>query len=181
MRERMLQAPPWVLAVVSGTMFGSSWALWTHYGDGDSWTASLVPGVLLGLFFGAVVGPIQHRQQRGVREAAARSPEGLSRRVRRAAFRGAVPGEPAVREAAQGLALAQLTQLDRQRRWAPLFFLLMAIVSAVAATTGSPWWSLAVPVWTLAAAWHIWLRGHLRRRAALLGAENGSPIGDRAA
>jgi len=168
MRERMLHAPAWVLAVVSGTIFGLFWVLWMHYGEGDSWTASLVQGGLMGLVFGAIMGPVQHRQQRGVREVADGSPEGLSKRVRRAAFRGPVPAEPTVREAAHGLVLAQLAQLDRQRRWASPFFLLLAALGVFQAVIDNPLWWLAVVLWTAGAVAHPYLRSRLRRRADLL-------------
>ena len=168
MRERMLHAPAWVLGVVSGTMFGLFWALWTHYGDGDSWTASLVQGALLGLFFGAVMGPVQHRQQRGVREAAARSPEGLSTRVRRASWRGPLPQEPEVRAAARDLVLAQLAQYEKQRVWGPLFLAVLAVLSLYLAAAESPWYWLGVVAWSAAAAGHLWVRTWLRRRAELL-------------
>ncbi|MBN1094310.1 hypothetical protein JKP75_18190 [Blastococcus sp. TML/M2B] len=79
-----------------------------------------------------------------------------------------MPAEPAVRQAASGLIGAQLVHLDRQRRWAPAFFVLMGVLSAFLAITGSPWWWAAVPAWALAAAGHLWMRAHLRRRAALL-------------
>ncbi|RBY76547.1 hypothetical protein DQ239_13440 [Blastococcus sp. TF02-09] len=168
MRERLLHAPAWVLGLLNGSLFGSFWAVWTHYGDGESWTASLVQGGLLGIFFGAVMGAVQHRQQRGVREVAERSPEGLSKRVRRAAFRGPVPPDPQVRAAAHGLAVAQWEQYDRQRRWASPLFGLGALGSALVALTDNAWWWLGVPAWALAAVGHPWMRTRLRRRAELL-------------
>ena len=168
MRERMLNAPAWVLAVVNGTLFGVFWAGWTHYGEGDSWTASLVQGSLLGLFFGAVMGPVLHRQQRGVREAAARSPEGLSKRVRRAAWRGPAPQEPEVRAAARDVVLAQLAQYDKQRVRGPIFCAVLAVLSLYLAVVQSPWHWLGVLAWSAAAAGHLWVRSWLRRRADLL-------------
>ncbi|SOC51948.1 hypothetical protein SAMN05660748_3902 [Blastococcus aggregatus] len=173
MRERLLHAPAWVLGLVNGSLFGLFWVAWTRYGESGSWTAAVVQGALMGLFFGAVMGRVQHRQQRGVREVAARSPGGLSKRVRRAALRGPAPAEPALREAAHGLVLAQLTQLDRQRRWGPTVFALVAALSVFLAVTDSPWWWLAVGAWTAAAFGHPWLRRRLRRRAALLRAHPG--------
>ncbi len=173
MRERLLNAPAWALGLVNGSLFGLFWTAFTRYGEGDSWTAALVQGGLMGLFFGAVMGRVQHRQQRGVRDVAARSPEGLSKRVRRAVLRGPAPEDPQVREAAHGLAVAQLAQYERQRRWASPFFGLMAVLTAFLAVTDSPWWWLAVGAWTAAAVGHPWLRRRLRRRAALLRAHPG--------
>jgi hypothetical protein len=168
MRERMLNAPAWVLAVISGTMFGVLAVLYMRFGQHESWTAALVLGVLCGAFFGALFGPIQHRQQGGVRDAAARSPEGLSGRVRRAALRGPLPAEPEVREAAHSLVVAQLRPLERQRIWGPAFFLLMAVLAVFEAIAVSPWWWLAVLLWIAAAAGHRYSLLRLRRRAELL-------------
>ena len=139
MRERLLHAPAWVLGLLSGSLFGLLWAVWTHVAEDESWTSSLIQGGVMGVFFGAVMGVVQHRQQRGVREVAA-----------------------------HGLVLAQLAQLDRQRRWASAFFLLMAALGVVQAVTENPWWWLAVVAWTAGAVAHPYLRNWLRRRAELL-------------
>lgn len=171
MRERLLHAPAWALGVVNGSLFSLGWAAWTHYGDGESWTASLSYGAILGVFFGAIMGVVQHRQQCGVREVAARSPEGLSGRVRRAARRGPVPEEAEVRDAAHGLVVAQQAQLEKQRVWAPAFFVLLAVLGVFQAVTDSPWWWLVVVAWTVAAVGHPYLRHRLRRRAELLRAD----------
>jgi hypothetical protein len=168
MRERMLNAPVWVRALISGAMFGVLWVLYMRFVQGESWTVALAFGVLAGAFFGALFGPIQHRQLAGVRDAAARSPEGLSARVRRAASRGPVPAEPEIREAAHGLVVAQLRPLERQRIWGPAFFLLMAVLAVFEAVTQSPWWWLAVVFWISVAAGHRYALLRLRRRAELL-------------
>jgi hypothetical protein len=168
MRERLLHAPAWVLGLVNGSLFGLIWVLVTRFGDGESWSTAVAYGGIAGVVFGALMGRVQHRQQRGVREIAARSPEGLSRRVRRAALRGPVPEQPEVREAAHGLALAQLVQYERQRRWASPFFVLVALLSAYLAVTDNAWWWVAVVAWTVAAVGHPWMRSRLRRRAELL-------------
>ncbi|MGY2127991.1 hypothetical protein [Blastococcus sp. SYSU DS0617] len=168
MRERLLHAPAWVLGLVNGSLFGLVWAAFMRFGGGESWPTTLTYGGVAGAVFGGLRGRIQYRQQQGLRDVAARSPEGLSRRVRRAASRGPVPADPEVREAAHGLVLAQLAPLDRQRLWATPFFVLVALLSAFLAVTDSPWWWLAVVAWTVAAAGHPWKRARLRRRAELL-------------
>ena len=168
MRERLLHAPAWVLGLVNGSVFGVVWAAFMRFGDGQSWSTALVYGGVAGAVFGVLMGRVQHRQQQGLRDVAARSPEGLSRRVRRAALRGPVPAQPGVREAAHGLAVAQLAQYDRQRIWPTPFFLLVALLSAFLAVTDSPWWWVAVVAWIVAAAGHPYMRSRLRRRAELL-------------
>jgi len=171
MRERLLHAPAWVLGLVNGVVFGTVWTVGGRLLEGENWSAAIVRGVLAGLVFGAIMGRVQHRQQQGVRDVAERSPEGLSRRVRRAAFRGPVPQEPGVRAAAHGLALAILAQYDRQQRWASPFFVLVALLSVLLAVTDSPWWWLAVVAWIVAAVGHPYMRSRLRRRAELLRAD----------
>ncbi|SEM12292.1 hypothetical protein SAMN04515665_13223 [Blastococcus sp. DSM 46786] len=171
MRHRLLQAPVWVLSVVTGSTFGLFWVLWSRLLEGESWSEALAVGGLLGLFFGAVMGPVLHRQNRGVREAAERSPEGLSPRVRRAASRGPVPAETEVRRAAHELALAQLGPLERQRAWGPPFFLFMAAVAVGLASTESAWWWLGAAFFVAIAAGHRYQLVRLRRRVALLDPE----------
>jgi hypothetical protein len=168
MRNRLLHAPAWVLALVNGGTFGLWWVLYTRLIQEEGWTEALVSGGLLGLFFGAVMGPVLHRQNRGVREVAARSPEGLSRQVRRAASRGPVPAEPEVRRAAHELALAQLEPMERQRAWGPPFFLLMAALAVGLAVTGTGWWWAGAALFAAMAAGHRYQLVRLRRRAALL-------------
>jgi hypothetical protein len=167
MRERLLHAPAWVLGLVDGTLFALVWILLTRFGGGDSWSTAVVYGVVAGVVFGALMSRVQHRQQQGLREVAARSPEGLSRRVRRAASRGPVPEDPQIREAARGLARAQLGRYEQQR-WASPFFVLVALLSALLAVTDTAWWWLAAVVWIGAAVWHPYARDRLRRRVALL-------------
>ena len=167
MREWMLKAPAWGLALVNGALFTLFWAAWSLV-DGQSWTRALVTAVIVGVIFGGIMGPVQHRQWRGAREVAARSPGGLSREVRRASWRGPVPVEPAARRAAHDLLRAQLEQLDRQRRWASPFFAMMAVVAFYLALTDNAWWWLAVVAWTGMAAVHPFARHRLGRRAELL-------------
>ena len=166
-RERLLDAPAWVLALFTGTFFAVFWALTTRV-QGESWSAAVVQGAILGVFFGGVMGPVLHRQNRGLREAAARSPEGLSKRVRRAAWRGPVPDDVDVRRAAHEVVLAQSAQLERQRVWGPAVFLLLAALGTYLAVADDPWWWLSVPVWITAAAAHRVVLLRLRRRAELL-------------
>ena len=175
MRDRLLNAPWWVLSLVSGASFAVVWAGWRLLGD--SWPAALAQGALLGIVFGAVMGPVTHRQNRGLREAAAQSPEGLSTRVRRAAFRGPVPADQAVRETARRVVVAQLRPLDRQRWWGPTFFVLVAVLGVALGLADSPWWFLPVPFWIAAACGHVLLRQHLHRRAAVLGRAPGAESG----
>ncbi|WP_324274872.1 hypothetical protein [Blastococcus brunescens] len=169
MRERLIHAPVWALAAVFGGFFGLSWAVWSRFLEGQSWTRALVTAAIAGVLFGAMMGPVTHRQWRGARELAARSPGGLSREVRRAGWRGPVPSDPVVRQAAHDLLRAQLEPMERQRRWASPFFALMAVLALYLALTDSAWWWWAVAAWTGMAVAHPFTRRRLRRRAVLLG------------
>jgi uncharacterized membrane protein (UPF0136 family) len=168
MRERLLDAPAWVLGLVGGTVSGVLWVLATRLVWQESWTESVVTGLIFGLVFGAVIGPVQRRQNRGLREAAARSPEGLSKRVRRAASRGPVPDDPSLRAAAHDVLLAQLAPLERQRIWGPAFFLGVGVLGVFLAVTDSAWWWIASTAWIAAAGGHRLLLLRLRRREELL-------------
>lgn len=95
-------------------------------------------------------------------------PRAQARRARRAAARGPVPEDPAVREAAHELVLSHLADLDRQRYWAPLLFAGTAVLAGAVALTGATWLWVTVPVWVAAAVGHPYLRAHARRRAELL-------------
>ena len=168
MREWMLKAPAWGLALVNGALFALFWAAWTLL-EGQSWTRAFTTAAIAGVFFGAMMGPVQHRQLRGAREVAARSPGGLPREVRRASWRGPVPSDPAVREAAHDLLRAQLEPIERQRRWAPPFFALLAALALFLALTDSAWWWLGVLGWAGVAVAHRYSLLRLRRRLTLLG------------
>ena len=109
-------------------------------------------------------------------ELADRSPRAVGKRVRRAASRGPVPGDPDERQAAHDLALDHLRELHRQRYWAPALFVAMAALWAGVALTGPPWvWGL-VPVLLVAAVGHPWLRGRMRERTQVLAPEE--PLSD---
>jgi hypothetical protein len=51
----MLNAPRWVLALVTGVPFGLWMALSTRFLQDGSWTEALVTGGVAGVFFGATM------------------------------------------------------------------------------------------------------------------------------
>ena len=136
-----------------------------------SWAEAVVPAVLGGAAFGAVMGPIAARDNRRVIEAAGYLPPGKLGRAVRLARRGAVPEDPELRRAARRIAQHQRDRM-RSQRWWPLFvFGVLAALSLWIALDGG------------AAAWLGWLgsafflvllvaptlmAGHLARRAELL-------------
>ena len=170
MLERLLLAPAWVLSLVYGVAFGVGQGI-VQYLQNASWTSSLVVGGVTGLVFGAAVGPDQFRQNGGWREAAHLSPEGLSRRVRRAVRRGPAPEESATRQAVHAVVAAKLQQAEGWRRiYSAVVCAVLAAVALVLVVVEGPWWWLAVAaVLGLAARTEIYLR-RLRRRDAVLSA-----------
>jgi Flp pilus assembly protein TadB len=96
------------------------------------------------------------------------SPRAQAKRARRAAARGPVPEDPELLEAAREIAAQHRAELDRQRYWAPLLFVLMAVLAVAVALTGATWLWATVPVWIAAAVGHPYLRAQARRRAELL-------------
>lgn len=168
-RDRLLTAPAWVIGLLNGAVAGAMWVLINRVVWQETWAASALSGLLFGVVFGVITGPFQRRQWRGLREAAGRSPEGLSKRIRRAASRGPVPGDPAVRQAAHEVAVVQLRTFETQRVWGPGFLLVMAVLGVFLAVDGDPWWWVAAAAFVAAAVGHRWLLLHLRRRAEVLG------------
>jgi hypothetical protein len=171
MLERLLLAPAWVLAVVYGVAFGVGQGVVQYLQDAN-WTASLTAGGVTGLVFGAVAGPGQYRQNGGWRQAAHLSPEGLSRRVRRAVRSGPAPEDPAIRQAVHAVVAAKLHQAEGWRRiYSAVLCALLAAVGLVLVVVDGPWWWLGVAAVLGLAAWtEIHLRRLRRRDAVLAGA-----------
>jgi hypothetical protein len=82
---------------------------------------------------------------------------------------GAVPTDPEVRAAAAAIVAYQLPIVERQRRWAPLFWLVMVVIAGALALTGSPWYWAAVVFFAAMLVWQLGALGRLRRRAEVLG------------
>lgn len=168
MRAWLLKAPWWALALVMGTYFGTFMALWTRFFQGAPWPVALGAGVLGGLFFGLVMGPFLARRNRRLREALGEA--GVARRAQvvRAAWRGPMPEDPELREAARRVALDQREQTLGERRWAVPVLVLFAIGEAAAAVWLTPWFWLAVALFVGAAASAMIMPNRLARRAELL-------------
>lgn len=169
-RRWLLNAPRRVLVLGMGVPFGLWTVLWSRFGPADaSWAEAAGTGLLGGVFFGVSMGLVLHRQYRGVRGALGGLSEADLRRAGRASWRGPVPEDPAVRDAAHALTVNQLAQLRRQRVWALPFLALMLVVCLYLALAVSAWGWLVVAGWAVLASGHVLGPRLLRRRAELLG------------
>ena len=64
MRERLQSAPWWVMSLISGGFFGVWMTIFGYLEHPGSWTRAIVIGLTEGVFFGAIMGPLQARQRR---------------------------------------------------------------------------------------------------------------------
>ena len=168
MRERLQSAPWWVMSLISGGFFGVWMTIFGYLEHPGSWTRAIVIGLTEGVFFGAIMGPLQARQRRKRVAAIGSMPAHDLRVAGRAAMRGPVPADPRVRQAAEWLATTQLKASSRYR-WIGLIIVAFYTVASVAfALTWSLWWwPVAVAAFSLC-AWFIVLPRQLRRRIEML-------------
>ena len=167
LRQRLLTAPRWVIGLVTGIPFGVIMGAETGLRHGR-WTDALIEGAIAGVFYGAVMALFMHRRFGRYREAMGDVPRRNVRRAAREARKGRVPEDPEARRAASRILDLQLTELRRQRRWAPAFFLLIAALSAFLAVADTPWWWVTVPCWLVLLAMYLVLPQRLERRLDLL-------------
>lgn len=174
MRTWQLRAPWWVLSLVAGTMFGGFRALWAYFGEDASPLVTVLNGVIGGVFFGALMGLLAARGNKRLLAALDPLPVERQAEARRAAFRGRVPDDPEVREAATRLVTVQADRLHQQRWWAPLFWIATLALGAWLAVTSSPWWWLAEALFAALLIHQLWLPRHLQRRLDRLRAADGA-------
>ena len=70
MRAWLIRASWWQRALLLGSYFGLVMALNARYLQGESWSHAAVGGLLSGIFFGAVMGPITARMSKRYRAEA---------------------------------------------------------------------------------------------------------------
>ncbi|WP_028921396.1 hypothetical protein [Pseudonocardia acaciae] len=187
MRWYLMNAPAWVLSVITGLAFGLlmtiafallSSAIWNT--PATSLTFDIVAGAIGGLIFGAVMGPFAAMRYRHVRSVLGPlSAEDLAV-VLRAVARGPVPADPELRQAAGRLARLKLDDLRRNRVWTTLIFVLFLLLEVREAVVTSPWFWLAAVLFAYFILLQLWLPRRLRRRIERLGAYDGErrgPVG----
>lgn len=168
MRTRLAAAPPWVLGLISGSLFGAAMTLWASRQDGDvSWTVLIVLGVLAGGQFGVGMGVFLGPAIGGLQEEMRALPEEQRRAVLRSATRGPAPADPVVREAALRRARRN-GDLQQRPRFRLTFFTLASIGYALLAITQSPWWWVAFAMFTALLAGQLVVPRRIARRIAVL-------------
>jgi hypothetical protein len=167
LRERLLSAPRWVVGLISGMIFGVVFGVLTGLRHGR-WTQALIEGAIGAVVYGGIMGFVMHRRYGRYREAIGGVPQRDVRRAAREARQGKVPEDPEARQAAYRLLSTQLAELRRQRRWAPVFLLVMVAGGVFLALVQTPWWWVSVPFWLAVLAMHLALPRRIGRRLELL-------------
>jgi uncharacterized protein YjeT (DUF2065 family) len=168
MRERFQNAPWWVMSLISGGVFGACMTVFGYLQHPGNWTRAIVMGLIEGVFFGALMGPLQARQRRKMIAAIGNIPARDLRVAGRAAMRGPVPADPKIRRAAEWLATNQLNETSRYRWIGLIMFVFFTVASVAFALTWSSWWWLGAVAMFSLCAWFMVLPRHLRRRIELL-------------
>lgn len=159
-------APRWVLCVLYGVAYAVLMTVVSYTARGHLLSAAIV-SVVAGAVYGVGAGFVVGGQQRRMRAAVGPLPPGSERAVSRAAARGQVPVDAAVRGAAGRLAAYRLSRYQQRRTITPVAFAVLIGLSLLGATT-SPWgWAAAGVFAALLVAWLLSGR-HLRHRVALL-------------
>jgi len=172
MRERLQNAPWWVMSLITGLSFASVTAVLNHFLQPASWTAAIVGGLLGGVIFGAIMGPWAVRQRRQAVAASGDLPFQALRIASRAVMRGPVPLDPEIRQATVRLTRLQLKQYSRGRLWLGAFFVgALNVLYGFLALTESPWWWIPFGIFLGFGVLNVVLPRHLRRRMEMLSQE----------
>jgi membrane associated rhomboid family serine protease len=177
MRISPQSLPNWAVGTLSGILYGVLFALVTHYLMDLRWTGALVAGGIGAPFFGVAMGFLSRQMKRMM--APTVGGDELTRKQRQIAFRaaqrGPIPEDPAVRAAAAEYARRHLDQAER--RWTRFviafgaFFLLVSCVVGLF-DDDRPWWRALLPLCGAALfSYLLFQPRRLRRRIAALTAE----------
>lgn len=185
MPNRLLEAPYWLVGLLSGLLYGALMGLALRYLAAEEWPAVLIFGAVTALLLGVAMGFIVRRAQRTL---SAVGGDALSREQRLAATKatqhGRIPSDPAVRAVAVELARRDLARVEA--KW-PRVVMIIATVGVVLGAVmtfldgDSDWWR-AIPPLGLAVLLIFqlvfWPR-RLRRRVAALSVDpsTGRPDG----
>jgi Flp pilus assembly protein TadB len=140
----------------------------------DSWTKAIIIGLFDGVFFGAIMGPMQVNKRRKRVAAIGDMPARDLRVASRAVMRGPVPTDLRIRQAAQWLATNQLKETSRFRLLVLILLAFVAMVSVAIALTSTPWWWIWVVAIFSMFAFFLLMPIHLRRRIEMLKLEASS-------
>jgi hypothetical protein len=181
----LIQAPWWVLSVVTGVPFGVAMVvgfqvLLPSVGQTTRslpLIANVILGMIAGIAFGAVMGPLAARHNRRALSVLGPLPAEDFAVVLRAAARGPVPADPRLRRAAGRLAQLRLDELNRNWARTSAMFLLFFLLEVYAAVVTSAWFWLGALVCASVIAGQLWFPRRLRRRIEQLHAGDDSSLG----
>lgn len=168
MRRPSWQSRWWVLALFNGAIFGVLSVL-QHLVIGDaSLLGAVVGGVFGGVVFGLLMGVITARLNRRMVGEVGDVAVGDQRAVSRAAVRGPVPQDPAVRQAALRMAVFQAARGRRMRWFAVAVFGGLIALSVYLAAAQTPMWLLGAVFFAALLVWVLVQPLWFDRRADLL-------------
>ena len=125
-------------------------------------------GLIEGVFFGALMGPLQVRQRRKRVAAVGNMPARDLRVAGRAVMRGPVPADPKIRQTAEWLATTQLKESSRLRWFGFSLFAFATVGNVSFALSSSPWWWLGAAATLSFSGLCLLMPRHLRRRIEML-------------
>jgi hypothetical protein len=167
-RDRLLQAPWWVLSLVIGGTYGGVLALFGRFRDGESWGAALAGGLVSGGIFGAGMGPCVRWQNKRLLAAVGSVPGHVRRAATRTAWRGPVPADPELRAAALRIIDHQLAEWQRRRTFlVGTYAVFTGLCVVLALTSSASWWLAALGFGGMLGV-SVLMPGWLRRRRTLL-------------
>jgi hypothetical protein len=162
-REYLLKAPTWVLSIIQGTVFGT--LMGVYYSFNKTPMAAAISGLVAGVLFGALMGPVSATRRRKALDAVGLTPE-LSLQARHTAFRGPIPDDEGVRQAAIRVLLHQRSEARRTRLPTIAVFMIFVglglylAVSGVSVVVGS----MDTALFAVALAVQLWTPRRLGRR-----------------
>jgi hypothetical protein len=164
MRRYLMQAPWWVLSVVTGVPFGVAMvvgfqvlpSLAGQTTRSLPLIANVILGMTAGVVSGVVMGRLAARHNRQARSVLGPLPAEDFAVVLRASARGAVPPDPRLRRAAGRLAQLRLDELNRNRAGTSAVFLLGLLLEVYAAVVMSAWFWLGALVFVSAIVGQLW-------------------------
>jgi uncharacterized membrane protein AbrB (regulator of aidB expression) len=168
-REKLQKAPWWVWSLIEGVSFGA-YVTALNLQQSHSWRFAVGGGLIGGVLFGAVMGPILARQHRKFSALVGTLPVHERRIAVRAVTRGAAPLDRDVREAAARLATYRLNELSRTFAPTVAMLVLLTVFCGLLAfmSPPAPWmWIAAACLAVLTPSYLAWPR-YLQRRVKIL-------------
>ena len=143
MRLRIATSPWWAQALAYGLLFGAFMTAFFRYRSG-AWVPAVVGGLLAGALYGVFMGRFASRANRHLLVGLDAFSTSDQHAVLRGSWRGPVPSDPEVREAARALLERRRETMVRTRRWSVWVFGVGSVLYVVLALTGSwLWWFCA--------------------------------------